>query len=239
VRLYKVFGKHLGIVILALTAAACAAPRPRPKPVPSPGPSAGLQALPAAGTYRIDPAQSELRVLVYRGGALANLGHNHVMVDRNVSGSIVVGASLSASSFFASVAVNGFEVDDAQARREEGADFPGEIPAEAKSGTLHNMLSPAVLDAAQFPQVTVKSVSLQEVQGAPVATLNIRVAGHDSTVDAPFTLQGDPHHLIASGAFELRQSAIGLTPYSLMGGALSVRDAMQLKFKIVAAIDAP
>ncbi len=31
---------------------------------------------------------------------------------------------------------------------------------------------------------------------------------------------------------ELRQSALGLVPYSLMHGALQVQDAMQLKFKI-------
>jgi hypothetical protein len=31
---------------------------------------------------------------------------------------------------------------------------------------------------------------------------------------------------------ELRQSALGLTPYSLLHGALQVQDAMQLKFKI-------
>jgi YceI-like domain len=237
--LYKVFGEPVGIVVLALAVAACAAPRPRPTPLPPSAPLAGLQSLPAAGTYRIDAAQSELRVLVYRSGALANLGHNHVMVNHSVSGSVVVGATLSASSFSASVAVNGFEVDDAQARREEGADFPGEIAPEAKSGTLHNMLSPAVLNSAQFQQVTVTSVSLRETQGAPVATLAIRVAGHESTIDAPFTLQSDSRHLTASGAFELRQSAIGLTPYSLLGGALSVRDVLQLKFNIVAAVDTP
>jgi hypothetical protein len=33
---------------------------------------------------------------------------------------------------------------------------------------------------------------------------------------------------------ELRQSAVGLAPYSLMLGALQVQDAMTVKFKIVA-----
>jgi hypothetical protein len=45
-------------------------------------------------------------------------------------------------------------------------------------------------------------------------------------------LQGDAHHFIAAGSMELRQTALGLTPYSLMHGALQVQDAMQLKFKI-------
>jgi hypothetical protein len=33
---------------------------------------------------------------------------------------------------------------------------------------------------------------------------------------------------------ELRQSTLGLTPYSLMLGALQVQDALTVKFKIVA-----
>jgi len=40
--------------------------------------------------------------------------------------------------------------------------------------------------------------------------------------------------LSASGSFELRQSALGLTPYSLMLGALQVQDAMTVKFRLVA-----
>jgi hypothetical protein len=36
------------------------------------------------------------------------------------------------------------------------------------------------------------------------------------------------------GSFELRQTALGLTPFSLMLGALQVQDAMRIKFEIVA-----
>jgi hypothetical protein len=40
--------------------------------------------------------------------------------------------------------------------------------------------------------------------------------------------------LSAAGTFELRQSALGLAPFSVMLGALQVRDDMRLKFRIVA-----
>jgi hypothetical protein len=49
------------------------------------------------------------------------------------------------------------------------------------------------------------------------------------------SLQGDAHRVTAIGSMELRQTALGLTPYSLMGGALQVQDAMQLKFRITLA----
>jgi hypothetical protein len=51
----------------------------------------------------------------------------------------------------------------------------------------------------------------------------------------PFTLQSDSSRLLAIGSLELRQSDLGLSPYSLMLGALQVQDAMTIKFKIVAA----
>jgi hypothetical protein len=202
----------------------------------SPGKPASLESLPAPGTYRIDPAESELRVLVYRGGSLAHLGHNHVLVNLEVSGSIIVGDSLQTSSFGFTVPVDKFVVDDAQARLDEGADFPGQVPEDAKAGTLHNMLSASQLNAAQFPTLAVKSVAIDNPQGAPTATLTVTVAGHDSTISAPFSLQGESGHLTATGSFELRQSAVGISPYSLLGGALQVQDAMQVKIKIVASI---
>jgi len=226
--------KQIAGSVLVLSLAACAAPRPRPVTPWLPG-QTSLQSLPAPGEYPIDSGSSELRLLVYRAGALSNLGHNHVMVNRAVTGRVQIGSSVSASSFSLNVAVNDFLVDDAQSRSEEGADFPSDIPEDAKEGTRRNMLSNAVLNGAEFPNITVKSVSLNGTLQAPNADLEISVAGHTSTISMPFSLQGDAHHLIAAGSTELRQTALGLTPYSLLHGALQVQDAMQLKFKITAS----
>jgi hypothetical protein len=229
--------KSIVIAFLAVSLAACGAPRPRPAaPHPAGEGVATLQSLPAPGSYSIDAANSELRILVYRAGPLASLGHNHVMVSRAVTGQVQLGASISESSFSFSVPLASFVVDDAQARRDEGSDFPGDIPEEAKSGTRRNMLSAALLNAAEYPELRVKSLALTGLSAEPAAELNISVAGHESKFSAPFALQGDAHQLTANGAIELRQTALGLTPYSLLGGALQVQDAMQLKFTIVVPI---
>jgi len=221
------------IAVLVLSLAACAAPRPRRTAPQLPGPpGASLLALPAPGEYEIDSANSELRLLVYRAGPLARLGHNHVMVNRAVTGRAHIANSISATSFSLSMPADAFAVDDAESRAEEGDDFPGDIPEDAKAGTRRNMLSPAVLNAAEFPDITVSSVSLSGTLQALTADLEIGAAGHRSKISAPLTLQGDARHLVAIGSMQLRQTALGLAPYSLMGGALQVQDAMQLKFKI-------
>ncbi|HMH89344.1 MAG TPA: YceI family protein [Steroidobacteraceae bacterium] len=222
---------------MVLILSACGAPRPRPSaPQPAIHPASILQALPPPGAYTIDSQNSELRILVYRAGPLANLGHNHVMVNRGVTGLVQVGSSISSSSFSLKVPVESFVVDDAEARREEGSDFPGDIPPDAKSGTRRNLLSAAVLNAAEFPLITVSSVALSGTPDALSAELTVSVAGHETTISAPCTLQGDEHRLTAAGSMELRQTAIGLAPYSLLHGALQVEDAMQLKFSIVVPI---
>jgi YceI-like domain len=230
--------------MLAVLLASCRAPR-APAPATPPPPSAGGEVLPAPapadpksmparGSYRIDMADSELRVLVYRAGKLASLGHNHVMVNRKLSGSVESTGGAD-SSFSFSMPAATFVVDATQPRLEEGPDFSAEVSEEAKSGTLHNMLGEAALNAAHFPLVKVSSVGLiNEQSGVLLVTLSIEVAGHKSTVTAPFTLASDYGRVIATGTVELKQSTLGLTPYSLALGALSVQDAMLVKFRIVA-----
>ena len=234
--------KTFGVAVLALSLAACGAVKVRHAAPPSPEESISRPGLPPGKVYRIDADQSELRILVYRAGPLAHFGHNHVMVNRAIRGTVNVAAAPSESVFRLSVPVAAFVVDDPQARREEGGDFAGDIPDDAKSGTLHNMLSAALLNADEFPAITVSSVTESGGQNAPgagewTATVAISIAGHDSKVDVPFTLHMDSHRLSATGSLELRQTALGLTPFSLMLGALQVQDAMTIKFEIVAVPD--
>jgi hypothetical protein len=229
--------KSFGVCALIVILAACGALKGRHAGPQQPHEPAGPMDQQFPGKhYRVDESRSELRILVYRAGPLARLGHNHVMVNRALRGEVNLADG--ASGFSLNVPPAGFLVDDAQARREEGADFGSEVPEDAKSGTLRNMLSAAVLDADEFPVITVHSVAVASPNGAPsgsmIATVAISVAGHESTIDVLFTIQSDSTQLAATGSFDVRQSQLGLTPYSLMLGALQVQDGMTIKFKIVA-----
>ena len=238
--------KKFCVAVAASVLLSCTATKPPPSTPPggvqTPPPTA-RQPLPSAqpntGNYRIDSSRSELRLLVYRAGALANLGHNHVILNRSVNGMISVAPTLGASSFSMSAAVAAFIVDDSQARSEEGEDFPGDVPDGAKSGTWNNMTGPAVLNSVQYPVISMRSVRLEELQGTLTATVAVSAAGHESTVSVPFVLKKEVYGLSASASFELRQTALGMTPFSLMLGALAVRDAMQVKLKVIAQPQAP
>lgn len=239
--------KRFGLLLFCALLASCGAPPPREAgrqgaAVANPQPPAGVT------VYRIDPRQSELRLLVYRAGPMAQLGHNHVIVNRALGGWVGLADTVAASSFWLQLPAAKFVVDDATARREEGADFAADVAADDKSGTQRNMLSAALLDAAQFPQITVQSLSIGALASdgaaataapapAPawVATLTIQVAGLASKISAPFALDRRGGRLTATGTVALRQSALGLKPFSVMLGALQVQDELRIKFKIVAA----
>lgn len=90
--------KLYGAAALALLLAACGAPKPR-QSVPHGAIAAATPESNVGLVYHIDPAQSELRILVYRAGPIAALGHNHVIVNRAVSGSVEYAGSASSASF--------------------------------------------------------------------------------------------------------------------------------------------
>jgi len=234
--------KKFAAAALSVALAACGAPKARQSPVMG----EGVQpARPPAGAvaYSIDSAQSELRLLVYRAGPMARFGHNHVILNRAIGGWIDAAAAglpcgracPESASFSLYVPAADFVVDDVRARSEEGEDFSAEVSDDAKSGTRRNMLGAALLDAERFPVITLTSVGIATAsEGNLLATLTIGVAGHESTISVPFTLQTTPERLSAAGSAVVRQSDLGLTPLSLMLGALQVKDEITVRFKFVA-----
>lgn len=229
--------KKIAITVLALSLASCVIPAHRPSAPRPQAASAGGLSLPPPGSYAIDSNESELRLLIYRAGPLAALGHNHVVVSHAVTGLVQVGGTVAESSFSLRVPVESFVVDESQARREEGTDFLGDIAPDAKLDTRSNMLGSALLDADHYPAIMVTSLTMSGTPEGPIAEFCIHVAGHVAKLSAPLNLQRDAHRMTATGAMELRQSTLGLTPYSLLHGALQVQDAMQLKFSLAVPLN--
>jgi polyisoprenoid-binding protein YceI len=238
--------KGLKLAALGLLIAGCGAP---PARLPSPHPDAVPPASPPAAApaaqgarYRIDSAHSELRVLVYRAGAMAALGHDHVIVNRALEGWVTFSGEVASAVFFLTVPTSGFVVDEDAARRQEGADFSEVIDADAKAGTLHNMRGPAVLDAQGHPAITVRSVSIATATGGAQATgaqatVSVSVAGHESSLVVPFTVDSASGRLHARVDFSVQQTRLGLTPFSVFLGALRVEDELHVKLDLVAVQD--
>jgi polyisoprenoid-binding protein YceI len=222
--------RRLALLFPLLLAACQTAP---PKPA---GPSAAALPVVNLGTgarFLVDPRASEIRLLVYRAGPLAHFGHDHVIVGR-VQGEIRAGASAAASGFRLEIPVDSFAVDPPAARADEGGDFAEAVSAEARAGTREHMLGSAVLDAAQYPLIRIESVALAGPRWGPTVTARVTLRGtvRDLRFPAAVFESGDTLTVIAG--FSFAQSDFGIVPYSILGGGLRVRDALEVRIRIVA-----
>lgn len=227
----------LAALLAAAALAACAVPPASRKPAAPAGTPATAVATesPAdAALWRVDGDESLLTIQVLRGGPLARLGHNHVIAARGMEGSLRLAEPLEKSSFVLRLPVARFTVDEPRLRATAGEDFAAAVPESARAGTRSNMLGSALLDAEHYPDILLQSQSVRRNGQGFVATVRVSVRGMQRDITLPLTLQRDAHSLAVSGALELRQSELGLTPFAVMMGALQVQDAMHLRFRVVA-----
>lgn len=178
--------------------------------------------------------ESLLTILVFRGGPLAKAGHNHVVASHSMTGTAWVPADPGRASFEIHVPVNDFTIDEPQLRALEGADFSAEVPDSAREGTKKNMLSEPMLDGARFPEVVLQSGRMESGSEGILADVSVSIRGQTRTVTVPVQYEIQGNEVRAMGQVPLRQTDLGLTPFSLLGGALRVEDEMTVKFSVVA-----
>jgi hypothetical protein len=208
--------------------------------VPARAPAARLAPVPQLGRpFDVIPAESALVVLAYRAGPLAALGHNHVIACHCLAGTVYLTADPLRASFDLRIAVGQFTVDDPALRAaEHSADFPPDVPQPARQGTRRNMLGAALLDASGYPEIVLQAKDLHPSvdgkSGDLVAQVLVQVRGQVHSIVVPLHYRIRSDELVASGEFPLEQTALGLTPFSAVGGALRVRNTMTIRFRVVA-----
>ena len=127
-----------------------------------------------------------MHILVYRGGTLARLGHNHVMTQQVADRPRLGHPSSRESGFELSFPVAQLVVDDPDARRAAGSDFPPDIPQADKDGTRKNMLQAEVLDAEHYPEVEAAiGASVGGTLQAPQITARITIKDASRDIAVP------------------------------------------------------
>ena len=222
------------LVLSSLVAlGACTSAPPSPG-TPEVSQLAPVQLTRAAQTYAIDAAASTLHILVYRAGPMARLGHNHVISSHSMQGRIWREATPESSGFDITVPINDLIVDDSAERATEGDEFAANVSQEAKEATKVNMLRESLLDAAHFPFVRIRSVSVQGDANAPTVVAAIHIKDQTRNVTLPVTLQSIDFGIRVKGEFHIKQTDFGITPLSVALGALQVQDTIKIKFELVA-----
>ncbi|OGI48361.1 MAG: hypothetical protein A2151_03980 [Candidatus Muproteobacteria bacterium RBG_16_65_34] len=179
--------------------------------------------------FRIDPQRSQAVIHVYRGGPLARFGHDHAIASRRLHGYILLPRRLDAAQADLYVPLESLSVDDPALRAQAG--FDTTVSAADIAGTRRNMLE-KVLEAERYPFAV---LHLSRPEGElPALILNAEIGLHGvtQTLRLPVEIEPAAGELRAHGRFSLRQTEFGITPYSLLGGALQVQDRIDLEFEV-------
>ncbi|MEO8443838.1 MAG: YceI family protein, partial [Gammaproteobacteria bacterium] len=102
------------------------------------------------------------------------------------------------------------------------------------AGTRRNMLGDGVLDAGNFPEIRLTSRRVAGKAPDYQVTVAVEVKGRTHDVVVPVHVEQAPGQLRATGQLTVTHADLGLTPFSVMGGLLSVRNEITLRFRIVA-----
>jgi|SoiMethySBSTD1v2_1073268.scaffolds.fasta_scaffold687876_2 hypothetical protein len=171
--------------------------------------------------FRVDPASSIVVVEVRRAGSLARLGHDHVVASHDVRGYVEPDAG-QADLY---VALDRLVVDEPELRRQ--ARFDTEPTADAIAGTRRNMLE-KTLEADRYPYA---SIGVRRA-GAAAADVSVALHGTTRTMHVPLAVTESPEAIAVNGELALRQTDFGITPLSVVGGAIQVQDEVKLRFDI-------
>ncbi len=185
-----------------------------------------------AAQFDIDSESSWLQVLVYRGGLLRGLGHNHVVSHSEITGTVTVGEDPLQSELMLEFRVVDLEVDDPELRALAGPDFPGQIPQKDIAGTRTNMLGKKLLQAEQFPSIQIRSKQITGSMPDIEVEASVVVRGAEFTVVFPARVELSSDSFVASGNLEIAHGEIGLKRFSAALGTLRVRDTLIVNYEI-------
>jgi len=219
--------RGLLLALAASVALGACAPAPREAPI-GPRAPAGFpeqvyrQAVRAGqAVYRIDAASSLAVFEVHRGGALARLGHDHVIASHEVAG-YVDPAAKRADLY---VSLSSLTVDEPKLRA--AAHFDTQPSADDIAGTQRNMRL-HVLDVARYPfaRIAIRSA------GNDLVDADITLHGVTRTVHVPVRVAVRADSLDVNGDFVIRQTEFGIAPLSVLGGAVRVEDEVSIRFML-------
>jgi polyisoprenoid-binding protein YceI len=172
--------------------------------------------LPASAAERsIDPVASTLTVKVTKTGLFSAFAHNHEIAAPITAGTVREGDNASVTF---RVNARGMKVLDPDAS------------ASTRVEVEKNMLSTQVLDTQQYPEITFESTRVQsDKTGVYVVSGNLTLHGQSHPVQVNVKQAGTSKY---EGSAKLKQTTFGIQPISIGGGAVKVKDEVEIVFTI-------
>jgi len=168
-----------------------------------------------AANHDVDPAKSSITVHVSKAGVFRAFGDNHEVRAPIKTGSVDDGPD-------ANVRI---VIDAAQMRVLDHALSPKD-----RGDVQTRMLGPDVLDVAQFPEIRFESTHVRRTESGALAVEG-RLTLHGRTRAVVVNVRQDHDHY--RGTTTAKQSDFGITPVTVAGGTVKVKDELAIEFDIV------
>ncbi len=176
--------------------------------------------------YRIEAGKSRFIVQVFRSGILKMFAHDHTIQIRDFSGeALVTPGSLSPASLQLAIRADSLAVTDKVSDSDRR-----EIEA-----TMRN----EVLETSRFPEIVFKSDRTESVKNGE-GNYTVKIWGglalHGVTKEIHVVARIDfgDNIMRATGSFAIKQTDYKITPVSVAGGTVKVKDEIKFTFDITA-----
>ncbi|MEW6209386.1 MAG: YceI family protein [Acidobacteriota bacterium] len=176
--------------------------------------------------YRIDAGKSRFIVQVFRSGIFKVFAHDHTIQIRDFSGeALITPGSLSPASLQLTIRADSLSVIDKVSDSDRR-----EIEA-----TMRNQ----VLETAKYPEITFKATQIEaERRGEGDYTARIwgelTLHGVTKGMQIVSRVEFGDNIMRATGNFTLKQTDYKITPVSVAGGTVRVKDEIKFTFDIAA-----
>lgn len=109
--------------------------------------------------------------------------------------------------------------------------FDTQPTADAISGTRRNMLG-KVLESDAYPFALIHIIRIAADQSKLIVTITLH--GMSKVFEVPAQIEPAQRGIKIKGQLSFNQTDFGIVPFSILGGALQVRDGLHLYFAILA-----
>jgi polyisoprenoid-binding protein YceI len=161
----------------------------------------------------IDTERSVLTVRAYKTGLFSAFAHDHE-IRASIKSGILDEEKNSVE----------FSVDSRSLRV-----LDPEVSEKDRAEIQSTMLGPKVLDSEKFPEIRFRSTSIGEA-GDDKWIVRGDLTLHGQTHPVKVDVTGRDGHY--TGSVQLKQRDFGITPVSIAGGSIKVKDEVRVEFEI-------
>jgi len=173
-----------------------------------------LACLPCFAATSIDPEKSVMTLTVRKTGLFSAFGHEHE-----------INAPIKRGTFSEADLSVELEVDSRQLKVTDQ-----DVTDKDRQEIQKTMLGPEVLDSDKFPDIRFHSTAVQQKgEGHWLIKGDLSLHGQTQSISLE-AWKVDTHY---RGSVEIRQKDFGITPVTVAGGAVKVKNEVKVEFDIV------